>query len=91
MNIEIDPFSQEGKSIAEHSRKNSLYSYMENEVEKGLTKPLDRKGKQVEIKNINWKSQQTHNNKISRGRIYENQEIELSVAMHNINGLKSNN
>ena len=90
VDIEIGSSSQKEKKNTNQLQEESLCLYKKTKDEKEPLGTLNKKGKQTTIANEPLKNQYTHNNKIKRGRIYENQRMELNVATHNINGLKAN-
>ena len=89
-NIEIGSSSQKEKKNTDPLQEKSLYLDKETKVKKEPLETLNKKGKQAITANEELESQYIHNNKIKRGRIYENQRMELRLATHNINGLKAN-
>lgn len=70
--------------------ENTLYLNTKTLKERGPLKKSKGKEKAIEVED--WLPKKIRmQTKINRGRIYENARIDLNIATHNINGLKTNN
>lgn len=70
--------------------ENTLYLNTKTLKERGPLKKSKGKEKAIEVED--WLPKKIRmQTKINRGRIYENARIDLNIATHNINRLKTNN
>ena len=90
MDIGTNFSSHNQKVLSDLLQERSLYLYSETKDEEKTLRAHNKKGKNLESSIRTTRIPRSHNNRINRGRIYKNQKIELNVAIHNINGLKTN-
>ena len=90
MDIGTNFSSHNQRVFSDSLQERSLYPHSETKDEKKTLRAHNKKGKNLESSIRTTRIPRSHNNRINRRRIYKNQKIELNVATHNINGLKTN-